>query len=199
MLIYLLRHGETIYNAEKRYQGQKDVPLSQKGIAELRRADFDPEKVYITPFCRTKQTAEVLFPDAKLIPVDGLKEMSFGKFEGRNYIEMEHDPEYRAWVESNCESPCPEGECKADFSERVCKAFSALVEQALRDEEKALVILAHGGTQMAVMERYGLPRKNYYEWCAPNAGGYLLDAGGWPEKQELRLIKVVQYTKEKRW
>lgn len=196
MLIYLLRHGETIYNTEKRYQGQRDMPLSQKGLAELCKADFDSKKVYITPFCRTKQTAEVLFPGATLIPVDGLKEMSFGKFEGRNYIEMENDPEYRAWVDSNCESPCPDGECKADFSERVCKAFLALVKQALQDGEETLVILAHGGTQMSVMERYGLPRKNYYEWCAPNAGGYLLDACGWPEKQELHLIKTVQYTKE---
>ena len=41
MLIYLLRHGETIYNTEKRYQGQRDMPLSQKGLAELCKADFD--------------------------------------------------------------------------------------------------------------------------------------------------------------
>lgn len=196
MMIYLLRHGETAYNAEKRYQGQRDIPLSPDGIAQLCRADFSLKKVYITPFCRTQQTAEILFPEAELIPVDGLKEMSFGKFEGRNFIEMEHDPEYRTWVDSNCELPCPEGESKAEFSERVCKTFSALVEQALTDGEETLVILAHGGTQMAVMERYGSPRKSYYAWCAPNAGGYLLDACDWKEKQELRLVRTVQYTKE---
>lgn len=195
MLIYLLRHGETIYNAEKRYQGQRDIPLSQEGLFRLCRADFAPKKVYITPFCRTRQTAEILFPEAELIPVDGLKEMSFGKFEGRNFLEMEHDPEYRAWVDSGCEIPCPEGESKAEFSERVCKAFSALVDQAVAEGENELVILAHGGTQMAVMERYGQPHRNYYEWCAPNAGGYLLDAGNWAEKQELQLLRTVQYTR----
>ena len=38
MLIYLLRHGLTEYNAQKRYQGQRDIPLSPEGLAQLRRA-----------------------------------------------------------------------------------------------------------------------------------------------------------------
>ena len=42
MLIYLLRHGQTEYNAQKRYQGQRDIPLSAAGIAQLRQADFAP-------------------------------------------------------------------------------------------------------------------------------------------------------------
>ena len=176
MLIYLLRHGLTEYNAEKRYQGQRDIPLSAAGRAMLCRADISPKTVYITPLCRTRQTAEVLFPGAKLIEIDGLKEMCFGSFEGRNYIEMEHDPDYLAWVAANCESPCPDGETKAAFCERICAAFSALVDKALADGEEMLVILAHGGTQMAAMERYALPHKDYYAWCAPNAGGFVLDA-----------------------
>ena len=196
MLIYLLRHGQTEYNAQKRYQGQRDIPLSAAGIAQLRQADFAPEVVYVTPLQRTAQTARVFFPGAKLIPVDGLKEMCFGSFEGRNYIEMEHDPDYLAWVAANCESPCPDGETKAAFCERICAAFSALVDNALADGEEMLVILAHGGTQMAAMERYALPHADYYHWCAPNAGGYVLDAGDWAEQRVLHLLKTVQYTKE---
>lgn len=145
MLIYLLRHGLTAYNAEKRYQGQRDIPLSPAGRAQLRQADLRPETVYITPLCRTRQTAEVLFPGARLVEVKDLQEMCFGSFEGRNFIEMEHDPDYLAWVNANCESPCPDGETKAVFSERVCRAFAALVDRALADGEETLVILAHGG------------------------------------------------------
>ena len=136
MLIYLLRHGLTEYNAQKRYQGQRDIPLSPEGLAQLRRADIDPKVVYISTLQRTRQTAEVLFPDAELVPVDGLKEMCFGSFEGRNYIEMEHDPDYQAWVAANCESSCPDGERKDDFSERVCRTFAALVDKALADGEE---------------------------------------------------------------
>ena len=47
MLIYLLRHGQTEYNAQKRYQGQRDIPLSAAGIAQLRQADFAPEVVSV--------------------------------------------------------------------------------------------------------------------------------------------------------
>ena len=140
MLIYLLRHGLTEYNAQKRYQGQRDIPLSPEGLAQLRRADIDPKIVYISTLQRTRQTAEVLFPDAELVPVDGLK--------------------------------------------------------ALADGEEMLVILAHGGTQMAALERYGVPRRSYYRWCGPNAGGYVLDARDWAARYELRLVKTVQYTKE---
>ena len=196
MLIYLLRHGLTEYNAQKRYQGQRDIPLSPEGLAQLRRADIDPKVVYISTLQRTRQTAEVLFPDAELVPVDGLKEMCFGSFEGRNYIEMEHDPDYQAWVAANCESSCPDGERKDDFSDRVCRTFAALVDKALADGEEMLVILAHGGTQMAALERYGVPRRSYYRWCGPNAGGYVLDARDWASRHELRLVKTVQYTKE---
>ena len=92
MLIYLLRHGLTAYNAEKRYQGQRDIPLCPAGRAQLRQADLRPETVYITPLCRTRQTAEVLFPGARLVEVKDLQEMCFGSFEGRNFIEMEHCP-----------------------------------------------------------------------------------------------------------
>ena len=101
---------------------------------------------------------------------------------------MEHDSAYRAWVDSNCESTCPGGECKADFSERVCKAFESLLNQSIQNSEDMLVIVAHGGTQMAVMEKYAVPQKNYYEWCAPTAGGYVLDARDWQEKHVLHLI-----------
>ena len=196
MLIYFLRHGLTDYNAQKRYQGQRDIPLSAQGLAQLRKADIDPKVVYISTLQRTKQTAEVLFLHAKLVPVDALKEMCFGSFEGRNYVEMEHDPDYLAWVAANCESQCPDGERKSEFSDRICKAFAALVDKALADGEELLVILAHGGTQMAALERYALPHKDYYEWCGPNAGGYVLDARDWPTQHILHLVKAVQYTKE---
>ena len=196
MLVYLLRHGLTAYNAEKRYQGQRDIPLSAAGLAQLRRADIDPKVVYVSTLQRTEQTARVLFPEAKLIAVDGLKEMNFGSFEGRNYVEMEHDPDYLAWVAANCESRCPDGERKDQFSQRICTAFAALVDQALTDGEPMLVILAHGGTQMAALERFALPHRDYYEWCGPNAGGFVLDARDWAEKRVLHLVKTVQYTKE---
>lgn len=196
MLIYLLRHGQTEYNAQKRYQGQRDIPLSAAGIAQLRQADFAPEVVYVTPLRRTAQTARVFFPGAKLIPVDGLKEMNFGQFEGQTFVQVEQDPEYLAWVQENEHAAHPDGERRSDFCNRVCKTLADLIDKALAEGQERLVIVAHGGTQMAALERFGVPRRSFPDWCGPNAGGYVLDARDWPEQHILHLVETVQYTKE---
>ena len=62
--------------------------------------------------------------------------------------------------------------------------------------EPQLVIVAHGGTQMAALERFAVPHKNYYSWCAPAAGGFVLDTADWVHQKNLRVVKTVQYTKE---
>lgn len=196
MKIYLLRHGQTLYNEQKRYQGQRDIPLSEKGRAALRQADFSPREVYVSPLSRAVETARILFPDARLIPVEALREMCFGIFEGRNYVEMEHDADYRAWVGEDCLGRCPGGENRAEFSARTCSAFAGLVDRALAQQREELVILAHGGTQMAVMERYARPRRDYYSWCADNAAGFVLDTGRWHSEQVLDLVREVSYAKE---
>lgn len=195
MIVTLLRHGRTADNAAGRYQGRRDTPLSPEGRAELIAADFAPAEVYVTPLCRTKQTAAVLFPAARLVEVPGLREMDFGSFEGRSAREMEQDADYRAWVDSGCESRCPGGEDKAAFTARTCAAFAALLDAAQEAAARELVIVAHGGTQMAVMERFALPRRPYYAWCAPAAGGYRLDAADWPRRRCLRLLEPVRYTR----
>ena len=196
MKIWLLRHGATAYNDERRYQGRLDAPLSPQGLAALRRADFDPGVVYISPMLRTRQTAAVLFPDAELAEVPGLREMDFGAFEGRNYQELANDPAYRAWVEGGCIDQTPGGESRTEFSDRVCRAFAGLVDAALDAGELQLVILAHGGAQMAALERYALPRRDYFQWTGPLGGGFILDASSWRTVRTLRLIQTVRYTKE---
>ena len=131
MKVWLLRHGRTAYNREQRYQGLRDIPLSPEGEAELRQADFAPETVWVSPLCRARRTAEILFPSARQVVVEDLREMDFGAFEGRNYAEMEHDPDYRAWVDSGCEGRCPGGESRTEFCDRVCGAMEHLLEDTL--------------------------------------------------------------------
>lgn len=171
MLIYLLRHGETAWNAEKRYQGRTDLPLSDRGRALLGRADFAPERVYVSPLIRARETAAVLFPEAEQIAVPDFREMDFGAFEGRTAAEMAGDLSYRAWVEEGCTGRCPGGESLSEFSDRVWTAFVKLLET----EQERLVIVAHGGVQMAILECYAKPHRDYFDWHAPCSGGFLLN------------------------
>lgn len=197
MKVWLLRHGRTAYNGGRRYQGRTDVPLSPEGAAELVRAEIMPPVVYVSPLCRTGQTAARMFPAAKQVVVKNLAEMDFGAFEGRNYVEMEHDPDYRAWVDGGCEGRCPGGESRSEFCDRVCGVFSALVEEAAAREEPLLVLVAHGGVQMAVLERFALPERGYFDWNAPCGGGYVLDweKDLWQSGRKLRLLREVRYTR----
>ncbi len=192
MKIWLLRHGETALSRARRYQGRLDTTLSPEGRAMLRRADFTPERVYTTPLRRCAETAAILFPGAALIPVSDLREMDFGAFEGRSAEEMREDAAYRAWVEGGCLGFCPGGEDKAGFTRRVCESFAALLEEALSRGEQRLVIVAHGGTQMAVLERWGRPERPYFACCARPGAGYLLSAAAWPEA--LLIEEELDYT-----
>lgn len=193
MLVYLLRHGQTAYNAERRYQGVLDIPLSEEGLTQLHRADIDPEVVYVSSLRRTVQTAQVLFPRARLVPVPNLREMNFGVFQGHTATEMANNAAYQEWLEGGCVARCPQGESRAEFSNRVCTAFAQLVDQAVEAGDDKLVIVAHGGTQMAALERFAQPARPYSAWCAGNASGYLLDAACWRDAGVLEVVGELCY------
>ena len=188
MLVYLLRHGKTAWNLEGRYQGSSDIPLCDAGKRELSPADFSPERVYVSPMKRAAETAQLLFPGVQTIAVPGLEEMDFGAFEGKSFRDLADDRAYRAWVEGNCTAPCPGGEGREDFSQRVCAAFERLMAR----EREQLVIVAHGGTQMAMLERYGRPHRDYFAWQSLNGGGFLLEAEHWEENRALRLLREIK-------
>ena len=194
MLIELIRHGETSLQKERRYQGATDAPLSDSGRKKLRPADNCPAQVFVSPLRRARETAAILFPQAEQIVVPDLREMNFGAFEGRSYREMENDPDYRAWVDGMCLGECPGGESKRIFCNRVCKAFSALVAQAEANKKPRLTIVAHGGTQMAVLERYAHEEKPYWEWQLPSGQGYLLEAHDWSRNLQLHVMRITAYT-----
>lgn len=195
MKIYLLRHGKTRYNAQKKYLGRTDLPLSERGRAALARAELTPERVYVSPLRRAAETAGILFPAAEQIAVPGLREMDFGIFEGRSWRDMESFAPYRQWVDGGCAGKIPGGEAREEFCRRTCAAFEALVDQTLEAGEELLVIVAHGGTQMAVMERFALPGQDYFSWNGPLGGGFLLDSGRWREERVLTLLDTVSYMK----
>ena len=66
-----------------------------------------------------------------------------------------------------------------EFVKRVCQGFEEVMDKAFSQGETQVVILAHGGTLMALMSRYALPQRGYFQWQTPNCGGY---KARWDEK-----------------
>ncbi len=131
--------------------------------------------VYVSPALRARQTAELLFPCSRQSVVPEFAEMNFGIFEGRRADDMKEDPQYRSWVDSMCEAPVPLGESKAEYTKRVTERFQKIVCDVLERGNRRLVIVAHGGTQMVVMERFCEERRPYWTWKS-NPGEWIY---GW--------------------
>ncbi len=177
MNVILLRHGHTEGNLAKRYVGSRDEPLSALGRAEALAAGVFPEvsRVYVSPKKRALETAAICFPNARQIIYADLREMSFGDFEGRSAEDMSADPDYQAWLDSFCEAACPNGEGKQDFSTRVSRAFNALVAEAAQAGEETVILVAHGGTLMTIMQCFTQSDKSYYDWYPCNAQGWRVE------------------------
>ncbi|MFB0920909.1 MAG: histidine phosphatase family protein [Oscillospiraceae bacterium] len=174
MELIILRHGKTAGNRENRYVGRTDEPLCSEFLAEagIIAGDFSVSEVFVSPLIRAKQTAQILFPNAKQTIVEDFCEMNFGDFEGRTADEMENDESYGNWVEGGCEGECPNGESLNGFNSRVRVAFLRIVLDAVNNGREKLVIVAHGGTIMSVMSRFAEPPKTYFEWFVPNCHGW---------------------------
>ena len=175
MELVLIRHGQTPGNGERRYVGAVDQLLSDEGRAQARAAGAHGEvrRVYVSTLQRTHETAAIMFPNAEQVIVDDVQEMDFGVFAGRSPDEMTDDPAYRAWVDSECKDPCPGGESQAQFTDRVCAALETLLREVQARGEDQVVMVAHGGTMMAFLDRYGNdPSKKYWEWLRGNCEGY---------------------------
>src|SRR5881394_424675 len=152
MRLLLARHGETTWNAERRFQGRTDVALSARGRAQaeaLGRAlrGYRIAAAYVSPFRRARETAEVALAGTgvPVTPVEELRELSLGEWEGCTVDEVrarEGDP-YRAWLRAPHDCPPPGGEPLPVVSERVRAAIDRIAAAHPNGED--VLIVSHGG------------------------------------------------------
>lgn len=190
MKVLLLRHGMTAGNASRRYIGCTDEPLSPQGIAAARAMGTTPSLplVYVTPLLRTQQTAHILFPNAEQYVVEDLREMNFGIFEGKSADELSCDQAYQDWVAGNCMGRCPAGESVGEFADRVQAAFKRTVTSHSISASDTAVFIVHGGTIMAVMQKFARPVRGFYDSSVKNCHGFLCAVSFQPEDKHLPFV-----------
>ena len=170
--VFLIRHGATAGNLEKRYIGRTDEPLTQTACDQLQKASFpEADAVVTSPLLRCRQTAALLYPEAEVTVCDGLRETDFGRFEGKNYRELSGDADYQAWLDSSGTLPFPDGEDTFAFRDRCAAAFENVMSDP-RFEGKKVAFVVHGGTIMAILERFSLPESGFYDWQTVNGTGF---------------------------
>ena len=193
--IYLARHGETDWNAERSLQGATDTALNSKGrqqaakLAE-RLKGIHLDAVYSSTLSRSRDTAELVRGGAPLKSLAGLNERNHGKFEGKKvdgsdpvteqeYRQRRYDPE----------DELDGGESLNQFYERVRTTFGAIRGQ---HSSGAILIVGHAITnQMILRALFGLTLEQAISIRQANDELYLieLDAGNPP-----RLWKMITET-----
>lgn len=180
MKVYFIRHGKTKGNWEGRYVGRTDEALLPESAEELKQRKYPLVDMVVTsPMLRCRQTAGVIYPGTQMWVQPGLQEMDFGRFEYKNYQELNGSPAYQAFIDSNGETGFPGGESVKMFRERCCEAFCDAMDLARAWRTKKVALIGHGGTIMAILEAYGIPRRSFYEWQIENGGMIEAECDEW--------------------
>ncbi len=159
MKIILVRHGQTQWNAAKKYQGQTDIPLNEIGrkqaaaAASHLRETEQVEAIYSSDLSRTQETAEII---AKALDLEKksdprLREFAFGVWEGMTFSEVfeKYPEEFNNWYHNTLEFRIPGGEC---LNQVAARAFEALSE-IIKAHTGNVVIVTHGGVIKALLHK----------------------------------------------
>ena len=149
--IIAIRHGETAWNVDTRIQGHLDIPLNDTGLWQARQvahalAGEPIAAVYTSDLQRAHATAQAVATatGAPLTTDLGLRERSFGHFQGRTFaqIEAELPDDARRWRKRDPDYTPNGGESLMSLRERIARTVTAL---AARHVGEQVVMVAHGG------------------------------------------------------
>jgi alpha-ribazole phosphatase len=155
--VILVRHGETLWNLEMKYQGHCDVALTEKGIkqAELAADSLAKESisaVYASDLCRAFVTAEHIANKHHLqvATIPELREINFGQWEGLTYDKINNqwsDIMAKLFTHPD-EVEIPDGETFREVKERATIALNTLIE---KHPNETIVVVSHGGTIRTIL------------------------------------------------
>lgn len=177
--IDLLRHGEPV--GGRRYRGQTDDPLSERGWDQMWRAVEGPrpwQAIVTSPLARCAAFAQALGAELGLAPVqeERFVEVGYGEWAGLSPDELrERDPEgFAAFRADPWHNRPADAEPMAAFTERVLAAFREHVQH----HPAPLLIVGHAGVIRTVLaDALGMPLPNLYRLQVPYAGRVRLHRG----------------------
>lgn len=184
--IFLLRHGETAYNADNnRYCGRTDIPLTEKGVKQAEEVKRQLEgieftAVYSSPLQRASKTAKIAsgkdpVKDERLIEAD------FGTWEAKTKEEFiaENESLWLDWMHNPAIYRAGgTGETGAEIVARVDDFFQSL--QQTYSEGNIMVVAHNGINRLFMAHKLGMPLKNYRQLVQQNSSitCFTLDKNG---------------------
>lgn len=185
MIVYLMRHGETDWNKERRLQGQSDIPLNEFGIelAEetargLKEIPF--QAAFSSPLQRAYVTAKIIIGD-RAVPVitdDRLKEINFGPNEGECFDRAKAEPNHplhNFFCHPERYEPVDGAESLEDTAVRT-KAFLREQILPLEGECEYVLVVAHGALNRSILNTIaGIPEEDFWKIELANCAVSILE------------------------
>ncbi len=182
--IILVRHGETDWNKQGRFQGQIDIPLNKNGKAQAKAAseflkNIIIHKAFSSSLSRPRETAQIILNEHPGIGIslkDNLKEIGHGKWEGKLESEINCDwPDLlKTWKISPEKVQMPEGENINDVSARSIKGWIEICKD-LKNDETALVVAHDAVNKTILCHLLGLMPSKIWMIKQGNGGITLID------------------------
>ena len=176
----LVRHGETIWNAENRYAGSTDIPLSPRGQEQAEKlahwvSSVDLAAIWVSPLLRARETVR---PSERVTGITArvdsrLREIHFGRGEGLTNAEIRQSfPEAFAAFESDPVShPLPGGEDPRDVALRAIECFKEI--ETIHPRGRVLIVTHNTVIRVALCKLLGVPLSKYRTVFTTIANGAL--------------------------
>jgi len=200
--IYLVRHGETDWNRDRRYHGSTDLEMNQRGLDQIRTlagrfAGKRFDAAYSSSLGRARKTAEAVIGDRDIpIAVEpGLAELGFGSWEGLNHADLveREASTYFDWLADPIDRSPPGGESVGEMARRVNAAIRRMVEA--HPDGSVLAATHAGPIRVILCDALGLDLHNFLR--------IVLDPGGvsivtyWGEQGAVRLVNDTSHWRER--
>lgn len=174
MMLYLVRHGESLGNVRNQVTGHRDDPLSPKGEEQCRllggyikNKGFQFTHAYVSHMARAQQTAQIVLPGAQCKVCDEIAETYAG--ECCTWTNQEFDERYPDfWTNFESARAYLGGESHLDLYNRVTGWLAELLET--HDSSDRVIVFTHSGPIACILHLvFDVPLTHYPRFIAPNA------------------------------
>ena len=177
MRLYLIRHGETNWNVQRRLQGQADTDLNENGIRLAKVSaenmkDIPIDLAFTSPLRRARHTAEIILGErnAPLLEDDRLKEISFGSWEGlcckKDHFEVPTDHFDDFYLRPFAFRGAEDGETIPQVCERTGEFLKELMENP-EYQDKNILIASHGCAVRAMLHSVYEDKEDFWHGKVP--------------------------------
>lgn len=210
--ISVIRHGLTEANEKGVYIGKTDLPLSAKGAADI-AAKMDEfvyptvHRVYTSPLLRCRETADIIFPETEIVPVDDFRELDLGEFDGKSVDELIDRDDYKAWLKGGKDCRPPKGESLEEMTARTYVGLHNIIMDMMNSGLTHCALITHAGIISNMLAGFGLPKFSASQITAEAGGGFdiLVTAQMWLNSQSFEILgycpydRVADADEENRW